>query len=160
LSVLSNVLPNQGNGSLVLHAYAHDADGNQTLLGSKHVTLDNAHSTKPFGTLDTPAQGQMVSGTVVVFGWALTPQPGVIPFDGSTIWYAIDSQYTGHPVYNQYRADIAGAFPGYANSNGAVGYSVVDTTLLANGIHTIGWLVTDNLGRSEGLGSRFFWVQN
>lgn len=161
LAVLTNLLPGQGNGSLTLYAYAHDEDGNQTPLGTKHVTVDNAHSTKPFGTLDTPAQGQTVSGSAyVVFGWALTPQPGVIPIDGSTIWYLIDGQYVGHPVYNQYRSDIAGLFPGYANSNGAVGYSIVDTTHLTNGIHTIMWLVTDNLGRAEGLGSRFFWVQN
>jgi hypothetical protein len=151
--------PSGGNGTYTLYAYA--SDGTQsTLLGSKTITLDNANATKPFGTLDTPGQGGTVSGTLVVFGWALTPQPGVIPTNGSTIWYAIDGVYIGNPTYNQYRADIAGAFPGYANSNGAVGFSIVDTTTLTNGMHTIGWLVTDNLGRAEGLGSRFFWVQN
>ena len=72
----------------------------------------------------------------------------------------MDGVSLGHPVYDQYRSDIAGAFPGYANSNGAVGYSIVDTTTLTNGMHTIGWLVTDNLGRAEGLGSRYFWVLN
>ena len=41
-----------------------------------------------------------------------------------------------------------------------MGSYVLDTTTLTNGIHTIGWLVTDDLGRAEGLGSRFFWVQN
>jgi hypothetical protein len=152
--------PTSGNGTYTLHAYAVDGLNQSTLLGSKTITLDNAHATKPFGTLDTPGQGDTVSGTLVVFGWALTPQPGAIPTDGSTIWYAIDSQYIGHPTYNQYRSDIATAFPGYANSNGAVGFSVVDTTALTNGMHTIGWLVTDDLGRAEGLGSRFFWVQN
>jgi hypothetical protein len=158
--LLTYGLPGQGNGAYVLHAYASDADGHRTLLGSRTVACSNATATKPFGTLDTPGQGQTVAGTLVVFGWALTPLPAAIPTDGSTIWLAIDGQYVGHPVYNQYRADIAGAFPGYANSNGAVGYSVVDTTTLANGIHTIGWLVYDDQGRGEGLGSRFFWVQN
>ncbi len=31
---------------------------------------------------------------------------------------------------------------------------------LANGTHTISWTVTDNLGNTEGIGSRFFTVQN
>jgi hypothetical protein len=160
--LLTNFFPPAGgNGTYTLHAYAVDGLSQSTLLGSKTISLDNAHATKPFGTLDTPGQGQTVSGAgYVVFGWALTPPPGVIPTDGSTLWLAIDGQYIGHPTYNQYRSDIAGAFPGYANSNGAVGYSVIDTTTLANGMHTIGWLVTDDLGRAEGLGSRFFWVQN
>ena len=165
--LLTNSLPDVGsgasvggNGTFVLHAYAGDPEGHTTLLGSASITADNAHATRPFGTIDVPGEGESVSGTVVVFGWALTPQPDIIPFDGSTIWCMIDSQYTGHPVYNQYRSDIAGAFPGYANSDGAVGYLMLDTTQLTNGMHTIVWLVKDNLGWSEGLGSRYFWVQN
>jgi hypothetical protein len=63
-------------------------------------------------------------------------------------------------VYNQFRPDIAGLFPGFNNTNGAVGYYHLDTTQLANGIHSIAWSVTDNLGRTEGIGSRLFWVRN
>jgi hypothetical protein len=37
---------------------------------------------------------------------------------------------------------------------------VIDTTKLANGLHTISWLVTDSAGVSEGIGSRFFTVNN
>jgi hypothetical protein len=161
LAVLTNFLPNQGNGPLTLYAYAHDQDGNATLLGSKAITLANATATKPFGTLDTPGQGQSVSGKAFnVWGWALTPQPAVIPTDGSTIWVYVDGTPLGHPTYNLYRSDIATLFPGYANSGGAVGLFVLDTTTLTNGLHTIAWSVTDNLGRAEGIGSRFFWVQN
>jgi hypothetical protein len=101
-----------------------------------------------------------VSGTIVNFGWALTPQPAAIPADGSTIRVYVDGVPLGHPTYDQYRSDIATLFPGYANSGGAVGYFVLDTTALANGIHSIQWVVTDDLGRAEGIGSRYFWVQN
>ena len=66
----------------------------------------------------------------------------------------------GHPVYNQYRADIATTFPGLANSNGAIGFFYLDTTKLANGVHTISWVVYDNQGRGDGIGSRYFNVQN
>ena len=160
LQLLTNFLPGSGNGSFTLHAYAYDAEARATLLGSRRITCSNASATIPFGTIDTPGQGQTVSGTVVNFGWALTPPPASIPSDGSTIWVFVDGAPVGHPVYNQYRSDIATLFPGYANSGGAVGYYMLATSGLANGLHTIAWSVTDSQGRAAGIGSRYFWVQN
>jgi hypothetical protein len=84
----------------------------------------------------------------------------MIPTDGSTIWVFVDGVSLGHPSYGHLRTDIATLFPGYANSNGAVGYYYLDTTKLSNGLHSIAWSVTDNLGRVEGIGSRLFWVNN
>ncbi|MCU0479114.1 MAG: PQQ-dependent sugar dehydrogenase [Chloroflexi bacterium] len=159
--LLTNMLPAGGNGSYALQAWAVDGDGSRTLLGSKTITCANATATKPFGTIDTPAQGQTVSGSAyAVFGWALTPPPGTVPIDGSTIWVYVDGVPVGHPAYNLYRSDVAALFPGYANTDGAVGLFVLDTTTLANGIHSIAWSVTDELGRTDGIGSRYFWVQN
>ena len=51
-------------------------------------------------------------------------------------------------------------FPGYANSNGAVGVYQFDSTSLGNGLHTISWVVRDDAGAFQGVGSRFFAVQN
>jgi hypothetical protein len=42
----------------------------------------------------------------------------------------------------------------------ALGVAVFDSTTLANGVHTIAWLVTDNLGSASGIGSRYFTVSN
>jgi hypothetical protein len=72
----------------------------------------------------------------------------------------VDGVPVGQPVYNQYREDIATLFPGYANTNGAAGYFILDTTTLANGIHSVAWSVTDDQGRTDGIGSRYFWVVN
>jgi len=72
----------------------------------------------------------------------------------------IDGVLMGHPVYNNFRSDIASLFPGYANSMGAVGFYYLDTTKLANGVHTISWNAFDNQARGEGLGSRYFNVLN
>ena len=66
----------------------------------------------------------------------------------------------GHPTYGQFRPDIASLFPGYLNSDGAVGFFYVDTTTLTNGVHTISWNVFDNAGHGEGIGSRYFNVFN
>ena len=66
----------------------------------------------------------------------------------------------GPPVFYNFRSDIASLFPGYANSMGAVGFFHVNTTTLANGVHTISWNAFDNQGRGEGLGSRYFNTLN
>jgi len=159
--LLTNFLPNGGNGTYTLIAKATDVEGNQVTLGSKTITVDNAHAVKPFGAIDTPTQGGAASGkNFINWGWALTPQPNHIPIDGSTIDVYIDGVNKGHPEYNIYRSDIATLFPGYANSNGAVGYYTLDTTQLKNGIRTISWNVTDSAGNTDGIGSRYFSVMN
>jgi hypothetical protein len=156
--VLTNMLPNRGNGAFVFSAIATNHAGQTTLLGTRRLTAANETSQLPFGTIDTPGQGADVSGTVVNFGWVLS-RAG-IPVDGSTIDVYIDGVMVGHPVYNQYRSDIATLFPGYANSNGAVGYFMIDTTRLSDGLHSIVWGVRDSAGQVNGLGSRNFRVRN
>lgn len=159
--LLTNMLPNQGNGTFRLHAYADDVEGRTVLLGSRTITCDNANATRPFGAIDTPDQGGTASGTSYVnFGWALAPSPNMIPTDGSTINVFIDGVPVGRPVYNNPRSDIATLFPGRANSNGPVGYYQFDTTRLASGVHTIAWGVADSAGNAEGIGSRYFTVLN
>jgi len=167
-SLLTNFLPNNnggtggpGNGAYGLHAIAHNKSGAILDLGTRTITVDNAHATKPFGTIDTPGQGGTASGSAYInFGWALTQNPNVIPFDGSTITVYVDNLPLGHPTYNQFRSDIANLFPGHQNSNGAVGFFYIDTTKVTNGVHTISWTVFDNVGHGDGIGSRFFNVQN
>jgi len=160
--LLTNMLPNQGNGIFRLHAIAEDVEGNTTELGVKTIVGTNGSSTFPFGAIDTPAQGETVSGTSYAnFGWALTPQPNAIATDGSTIQVVIDGVSVGHPdQYNLFRPDVSGLFPGLANSGGPVGVRVLDTTALGEGMHTIAWLVTDSAGKTAGIGSRFFTVRN
>jgi hypothetical protein len=159
--LLTNGFPNQGNGTFVIYAKAADIEGNIVTLGTKTITGDNINAVKPFGAIDTPGQGSTVSGNSYInFGWALTPLPKIIPKDGSTITVWVDGIPLGHPVYNRYRDDIATLFPGYNNSDGAGGHFYLDTTRYANGVHTIAWSVTDNAGSTDGIGSRYFTIQN
>jgi hypothetical protein len=120
---------------------------------------------KPFGTIDIPGQGGTVSGTVDVEGWVLAqPHPGrFVPFDGSTIRLFIDGvEHPATATYGIARPDVAALFPpaSYANANGPCVRITIDTTPLADGVHTIAWVVTDSLGAAEGIGSRFITVQN
>ena len=164
--LLSNFLPNGGNGTFKLHAFAYNMFGQVTELPvAKTITCANNSAGKPFGTIDTPSQGGTASGAGFLnFGWALTPPPGgpfQIPTDGSTITLYVDgAPQTGRAVYNQFRSDIATLFPGYTNSSGPVGYFVLDTTRFTNGLHTIAWVVNDNAARAEGIGSRYFTIAN
>jgi hypothetical protein len=162
--LLTNVLPNNGNGTFRLHAIAYDAGGNVVEIGApgKIITCTNASAAKPFGTIDTPGAGATISGNQYLnFGWALTPGASfTIPKDGSTITVMVDGAPVGHPTYNQFRSDIATTFPNYNNSQGAVGFFYLDTTRLANGLHTISWVVYDDHNRGDGIGSRYFTVMN
>ena len=162
--VLTNMLPDQGNGMYQFFMYAHDQEGHSTLLGTRTMTCANASATKPFGAIDTPTQGGIASGTSFVnFGWTLTPRPKLIPLDGSTITVLVDGNPLGTVSYNHERPDIEGLFPGFQNTagtNGAIGFRVIDTTSLTNGLHTVSWTVVDDGGAVEGIGSRFFTVSN
>ncbi|NIO79428.1 MAG: hypothetical protein GTN53_02575, partial [Candidatus Aminicenantes bacterium] len=159
--ILTNFLPDGGNGTFKIHAIATDMEGNQVTLGTKTIICDNANAVKPFGAIDTPDQGGIASGSNYVnYGWVLTPLPNTIPTDGSTIQVWVDGVSVGNPVYNQYRQDIADLFPGYNNSNGAVGYFYLDTTQYENGVHTIQWTAADDAGNTDGIGSRYFTIQN
>lgn len=159
--LLSNFLPNGGNGTFKLYAIAKDSEGTQVTLGSSTITCDNANAVKPFGAIDNPGPGGSASGTGFRNqGWALTPMPNSIANDGSTVNVYIDGVAKGHVVYNVARPDIAALFTGYANSSGAGGYFDFDTTRYADGLHTIAWVATDSAGNSDGIGSRYFTVQN
>ncbi len=159
--VLTNMLPNQGNGPFTISAHAVDREGHSLSLGSRNITCNNNFASMPFGTIDTPAQGETVSGAAYVnYAWALTQAGKIIPFSGSTITVFVDGAPVGPASYNYYRSDIASFFPGLANTDGPAGFRIIDTTTLANGLHTIVWTVTDSGGATAGLGSRYFRVSN
>ncbi|MCP4148650.1 MAG: BACON domain-containing protein, partial [bacterium] len=160
--VLTQTFPNDGNGTFTIMAVGTDNSGRSVTLGTRTIVCDNGNAVMPFGTIDTPEQGGEASGeNYANFGWTLTPRPNTIPMDGSTIKVVVDGvPLEGHVEYNIYREDNANAFPGYNNTGGAMGYYYLDTTVYANGLHTIAWIVTDDAGNSAGIGSRYFKIVN
>src|SRR5207248_5769955 len=104
-------------------------------------------------------QGETVSGTINNFGW-------VIPSKGSTISQQnvqvyIDSVFVGNPGGLSARSDLDSDFgPLGFDTSQANRVLAIDTTQLTNGVHTIGWLVTDSSGQQDGVGSRFIKIQN
>jgi len=151
-----------GQGPFKLHAFVFDVEGNMTALGSKTITINNADSLKPFGAIDTPGQGETVSGTILNFGWVI-PSKNV---HGTTISQAqvevyIDNVFVGNPGGLSAREDLDAAFgPLGFDTSQANRVLAIDTTQFSNGVHTIGWLVYDSSGQGDGVGSRFIKIQN
>jgi hypothetical protein len=83
------------------------------------VHLANDGIAKPFGAIDTPGQGETVSGVIANFGWALTPDSDystgfgdiLIPPDGSRITVFIDGQPPARVQYNQCRGTVGNPVP-------------------------------------------------
>ena len=74
----------------------------------------------------------------------------------------IDGVPAGTPGGWAARSDLTSLFPasGYSGVANALGIIGIDTTSLSNGLHTIAWIVTADNGLSQGIGSRFFTVDN
>ena len=182
--LLTNMLPHVtapanasggGQGPISIFAYATDVENNRVLLGQRAITLDNDHATHPFGAIDTPSQGGTASNVFTNFGWALTPGRRRFRWtaprspSSSMAWRSAMATYDQcrsgaiKPPVGTCHDDVATLFPGYTNitgGSGAIGSFNIDTRTLANGTHTIAWSVTDDQGRSDGIGSRFFQVTN
>jgi photosystem II stability/assembly factor-like uncharacterized protein len=160
--LLTNFLPNLGNGTFRLYAYADDADGHSTLLGTKTITCANSTATKPFGAIDTPGQGATVNGVIDNFGWVLARVPARADPPFGTVVLLIDGIVVGAPAGWTARPDLSALFPAttYPGVDHALGIASIDTTALTNGVHTVAWLVTSNDGQTDGIGSRYITVSN
>ncbi len=126
------------------------------------MTCDNANATLPFGAIDTPTQGGAAGGSSYVnFGWALTQNPKSIPIDGSTITVVIDGVARGERrTTTTSDRTLRRCSPVWPTATARVGFRILDTTALADGLHTVSWTVRDSGNNIEGIGSRYFLVAN
>jgi hypothetical protein len=162
--MLTNFLPNQGTGTYRLTVIATDVEGRTTTLGVRTITCANATSIRPFGAIDRPRQGEVVSGpSFPNYGWALARGDiGAAPPDGGTVTAFVDGAPIGSPAGWTPRDDLtaffpAGTYPNVGHSNAVIG---LNTTAMTNGVHTIFWIVTASNLEQDGIGSRFFSVAN
>ncbi len=163
--MLTNFLPFQGNGTFRLHILADDIDGHSTELGARTITCVNNSSTKPFGAIDTPNQGEIISGSNYAnFGWVLNRGSSrADPPGGGTVRVLLDGVFQiPTPQGWVARSDLTTLFPEnqFSGVRNALGVWGLDTTALANGVHSIAWVATATNGQTDGIGSRFFTVAN
>jgi len=120
--LLTNMLPRVtpfqpygGEGMHRLVVVATDIEGHRTIIGAPTITLTNDTITRPFGAIDTPGQGETVTGTIPIFGWAITPDDGSgieIPTTGATMVVFVDGLPIGQVTYNQCRVGTNPTPPG------------------------------------------------
>lgn len=99
-----------GVGGMSLVVVATDVEGQRAVLGRTSdpsssgfgqptdITLANNTLAKPFGTIDTPAPGATVSGTLYNFGWALTPDTNTVRDAGDIYLVRVDVIVDGIPI--------------------------------------------------------------
>ncbi len=158
--ILTNMLPNQGNGAYTLHANAFDLDGRYALLGSRGIVALNSTATEPFGAIDTPGQGETIGGSYANFGWVLSRVRRADPPGGGTVTVWVDGVAVGSPGGWNQRADLTASFPGYPGISTALGVYGLNTLAYANGLHTIVLGRQGQRRRNGGIGSRFFSIFN
>jgi hypothetical protein len=123
-----------GQGSLTLSVLAEDMEGHRKWLGRDFLsisppvtdqtpttfTMANDTITKPFGAIDTPTQGQTVSGGFWNAGWTLTPDGNttadagdiLMPVTGASQSVLIDGMVVGTlGAYNQCRGTVGFVVP-------------------------------------------------
>jgi hypothetical protein len=110
--VLTNMLPNQGNGTFWFFVHARDAEGHTSRLGMRTMTCDNAYATLPFGTIDTPVQGETVSARYMSTSGGRSPRTEVDCHRRVDLTAFVDGIPVGHQA-DHYRVDIATLFPGW-----------------------------------------------
>ena len=162
--VLTNMLPNQGNGTYQFyhvgagsrraHDAARDADDDV-----RERERDEAVRGDRYADAGRPASGSELRELRLGVDAAAEDDPDRRVDDhGAGRWRRARARWT--TTTSGRISKPVSRVPEHRRANGAVGFRVIDTTTLTNGLHTISWTVIDNQGATEGIGSRFFTVSN
>jgi uncharacterized protein (TIGR03437 family) len=143
------------DGAYTLGVTATAADGSQA-IGSASFTIANWSAGNPMHiTIDTPASNSGPFFGVARFGgWAVNDDGPV-----SAVSIAVDGIPFGSASYGGVRADVCTALPGRAGCPNVGWDAEVDTTLLANGSHTLSVTATTTNSQSSTT-TATFTVQN
>ena len=152
---------NQGNGTYKLYAFAFDQENN--IVDDRHQDHRSSATTRrPSRSGRSTRRRSAATRRRPNFGWGLTPKvngAATCKIQPSGVQVSIDSGPLQPVVSTATRGPTSpGRFPGFSNTAAAGGHFIFDWSTLTNGAHTIGWLITDDCNRADGVGSRFFNV--
>ena len=163
--LLTNFLPNGGNGTFVLRAYAADREGHEALIGSRTIVARqfDRHQAVWRDRHAGPGRNDFRRDLQQLrVGSRARSVDGVA---------GIRRQCQRHHRWS--RGRVAGrldesrgprcAVPGShlpRASRNALGVYTFDTRAYADGIHTISWGVSTNDQQVDGIGSRYFNIDN
>ncbi|HNX49235.1 MAG TPA: hypothetical protein PLS53_05080 [Thermoanaerobaculaceae bacterium] len=173
-------------GSHTLAIRVRYSNGDEELLGTRTINVDNARYHGPIGALDRPrptdagdpyASNDIVSGPFAVTGWALddvgirkrlsptgcTGAPSVDCRWLADIEVLIDGRSIGQSVFYLPRPDVLHAHPDVPEALNSGFQMNLDTTRYSNGPHTIAvraWDTDPDYIKSAILGTRDVWIDN
>ncbi len=133
------------DGAHTLAVTGTSATGDQLTL-SAPFTIANWTSGNPTRiNIDNPnSQSSPFSGSVVFGGWAISSIAAI-----NTVTVAVDGVPFGNGNYGVSRADVCAAFSGTAGCPNVGWNFALDTSLLANGPHTLAVTATSSGGQSS-----------
>lgn len=117
-----------------------------------HSQQTSVSTLTPMGSTDSPANGDVVSGTATVDGWSWA-LPGMASVD-----VFLDGNRIGSATYGVIRPDIPVAFPG-APADVGFQYSL-DTTAFSNGRHALVVEATDKNGHIATFATQQITISN
>ncbi len=139
------------NGTHTVSAFATASNGQRSGISSSFTVANWTSSGNPVHiSIDSPNNSSTYSGTIGVGGWALATNVVI-----STVSIAVDGVPYGNAAYGGARADACGAFSGAPSCPNVGWNSSIDTTLLADGVHTIAVTVATIYGQTQTLSSTF-----
>jgi uncharacterized protein (TIGR03437 family) len=134
-----------GNGTHTLQALATAANGQYAAVRTT-FSVANWTTANPMNiSIGTPnPQGSPYTGSVVFGGFVIDDVAAI-----STVSIAIDGVSYGNAAYGNPRPDVCNAFPGRPGCPNVGWAFALDTTLLADGAHTLAVTGTDTFAQSS-----------
>lgn len=142
------------NGTHTLIARATSADGHHYAVSKTFQVQNFTSNSSTRANIDSPSAGAgAFSGTLAVFGWA-----GDLNVSVNSVGVTVDGVSYGNALYGVSRTDVCAAYA-LVNCPGVGFAASLDTTLLADGQHTVAIVVNLSGGQNQTF-SRTFSVAN
>jgi len=132
------------------------SSGGQSSTDNTTFTVANLASSPIVIGVDRPVVGESLSGLVAIGGWAIDKTSGVAI---SGVAILVDGVSRGAASYGGARPDVCAVFGNEAGCPNVGWNALLDTTLLANGAHTLEVQVSSIDGHEATVGSSFY-VEN
>ncbi|HMF76876.1 MAG TPA: Ig-like domain-containing protein, partial [Bryobacteraceae bacterium] len=109
------------------------ANGQRTTVANNFVVANWTTANPVLITIDTPsASSGAFSGTATFAGWALDANTPI-----GSVTVAVDGVVYGNSNYNLARPDVCTVYPGIPGCPNVGWNAMIDTTQLADGVHTL-----------------------
>jgi hypothetical protein len=130
------------NGSHTIAVRVFRSDNTVTELGRRTIDVNNTINQSPFGNVDIPDLVGVTnaSGSFPVSGWALDTE-GV-----AKVEVLIDNGVVQNAMYGDPRPDVANTIADWPDALYSAFVANVDTTRIADGVHTLDVYATDRAG--------------